>query len=242
MLFGAGFEFQPSPLPFHKRNIRLLHHHPHIVPPPSSTTQLLSGKLNNPQAFDDSTVVEPPVLEYESFSQAEHKPTVNFDKMLRKIIGGDFCHVGLAVEANFDIDGLQVWGGKRERLDGDLVASEGEFHPLTVSTIHTDRSWSYPASIVVPAGGTRESQNDMGRLLPQPYGGSKLVLDQDVFTVLEVVRVDYQTLCERVGFDDTSNDGENARMGVGLVENRRHSSNRCAYFPPPPLGCGGARS
>jgi len=165
-LFGTRFEFQPSPLPFHECHIRLLHHHPHVIPPSTSTTQLLSGKLDNPQTFDSSTVVEPPVLEYETFSQTEHKSTVNPGEVLHQIIGGDFGCVVLAEEADFDINGLQVGRGECERLDGDLVTSEGEFHPLTMRAIYADRSRSYLACVIVPVGGSRESQSDTGRPFP----------------------------------------------------------------------------
>ena len=166
ILFGTRSEFQPSSLTFHERYVRLLHHDPHIIPPSSSASQLLSGKLNNPQPFDSSTVVEPPVLEYETFSQTEHKPTVNLGEMLHKIIGGDFGRVVLAEEADFDINGLQVWSGERERLDGDLVTSEGELHPLTMRAVYTDRSRSYLASVIVPVGGSCESQSNTGSPFP----------------------------------------------------------------------------
>ena len=159
--------------------------------------------------------------------------------MLRKIIGRNFGHVVLAEEAEFDINGLQVGRGKREGLDGDLVASEGELHPLTMGTIDTDRSRSYLASVIVPVDGMYESQSDVRRAFPVPYGDGEFVLDQDVLTVLEVVWVDYQSLCERVSFTDTLDDGESAGMGVALVENRKCSSSGVAYFSAP-LDCGGA--
>jgi len=159
--------------------------------------------------------------------------------MLRKIFRGDFCHVGFAEEPDFDINGLQVGRSECERLDRNLVASEGELHPLAMRTIYADRSRSYLAGIIVPVGGLCESQGDIGRLLSQPYGNSKFVLNQDVLTVLEVARMDYQRLCERVGFTDTSDDGEGTKMGAVSVENQERSSDWYAYFPPPPLSCGG---
>ena len=64
-----------------------------------------------------------------------------------------------------------------------------------------------------------KSQNDNGRSFYKPHGNSEFVLYQDVLTVLEVVRVNYQTLCENVGVADTCNDGENAKVEVILVGN-----------------------
>ena len=46
-----------------------------------------------------------------------------------------------------------------------------------------------------------------------------------MLTALEVARVDYQRLREHVGFTDTPDDGENARVEVALVENQRRSLN-----------------
>ena len=161
-LFGTGSEFQPSPLTFHERHVRFLHHHPHIVPPSSGAAQLLSGKLDNPQTLDNSPVSESPILKYETFPQTEHKSTVYLGEMLHKIIGGDFGRVVFAEETDFDINGLQVGGCEWERLDGDLVAGEGEFHPLTMWTIYANRSGSYLASVIVPVGWFRECQRDTG--------------------------------------------------------------------------------
>lgn len=73
--------------------------------------------------------------------------------MFHQIIGGDFGRVVLAEEADFDINGLQVGRGERERLDGDLVTSEGELHPLTMRTVYADRSRSYLSSVIVPVDG-----------------------------------------------------------------------------------------
>jgi len=235
ILFGTGLEFQSSSLPFHERHISPLHHHPHIVPASPSTTQLLSGKLNNPQTFDSSTVVEPPVLENESFPETEHRPTINLYEMLRKLVGGDLCHVVLAMKGDLDINGLQVGWCKCERLDGYLVASEGEFHPLTMSAIHADRSRSYLASIIVPIGGPREFQSNARQSYPRPHGDSKFVLNQGVLPILNVARVDYQTLCKHMSLVDTLDNGEYTGMGEVLVRSQKRFFERvcllCAAAP-----------
>jgi hypothetical protein len=79
--------------------------------------------------------------------------------------------------------------------------------------------------------GMCESQSNVGRSFRQPYGASEFVLNQDVLTVLEVAWVNYQRLREHVSFADTSDDGENARVGVVLVENQERSPNGIRLLP-----------
>ena len=97
--------------------------------------------------------------------------------MFHQIVGRDFGDVVLADEADFDIDGLQVRRGECERLYGDLVTSEGELHPLTMSTIYAYRSRSHLAGVIVPTGGLCEPRSNAGRPFHRPHGVSKFVLN-----------------------------------------------------------------
>jgi hypothetical protein len=60
-----------------------------------------------------------------------------------------------------------------------------------MGAIHTDRPRSYLVSIIVPTAGYVSSQDDVKQWLPQPYGDTEFIFDQDVLAVLEITRVHY---------------------------------------------------
>jgi hypothetical protein len=77
--------------------------------------------------------------------------------------------------------------------------------------IYTDSPPNYLPGIIVSVGGLSDSQKYIGDLLCQPHGDTELVLDQDVLTVLEVARMDYQRLQVHMSIADTLDDGKNTR-------------------------------
>jgi len=104
-----------------------------------------------------------------------------------------------------------------------------------MSAIHANRSRSYLASIIVPIGGLCKFQSIAKRSYAQPHGDSEFILNQDVLPVLNVTRVDYQTLCEHMNLVDTLDNGEYTGMRAVLVGSEKQFFERvcllCAAAP-----------